>query len=51
MLVAEVAQRPHEFRRSHVEATFALNRFDDDGGDPAWLDIDTEQVVECPQRL
>jgi len=44
--VAQAAQLQHELGRRRVEAALALDRLDDDRGDPARLDDRPEQTVE-----
>ena len=42
------AQRLHELRRHDVEAAFALDRLDDDGGHLLGLDVGLEELVRSP---
>ena len=51
VLIAELAQRGQELTRRVVEATLALDRLDDDGGNAGRVDIGLEQAVECGQRI
>jgi hypothetical protein len=43
MLVAELAQAHHQFRGCHIKSAFALNWFDDDGGNARRFNIAFEQ--------
>ena len=51
LLVAQGAQRLEEADRCRVEATLALDAFDDDGRDARRIDIALEELVQRLQAL
>src|SRR5690606_28191456 len=51
VFVAQRAQSLHELGRADVEAAFSLHGFDDDGGDPARVDISVEQAAQPRQSI